>query len=133
MAHYELTICGEFAASHRLRMYDGQVEPLHGHNWRVEMVVTAPRLDSIGVGADFGLLQRTLDEALNPLRDRHLNDLAPFSSVNPSAENVARHVFEEVARRLPPEVRAARVRVWETSRCAATYCVESFAQPTPRT
>ncbi|MCK6457751.1 MAG: 6-carboxytetrahydropterin synthase [Phycisphaerae bacterium] len=121
MATYELTIESEFSAAHRLRMYDGAYEPLHGHNWKVECYFEADRLDEIGVAADFTLLRDRVLRAVGELHDTYLNDLAPFAGVNPSTENVARHLYERIAVGLASTVRLRRVRVWEAAGCAASY------------
>src|SRR4051794_38754804 len=89
---FEITVTRHFSAAHRLRLYDGSIEPLHGHNWQVAVTVTAPQLDSIGVVVDFHLLERLADDIISPMHNNNLNDLPPFSTINPSAENVALHV-----------------------------------------
>src|ERR1017187_9569775 len=68
-----------FAAAHQLRLYDGSLEPLHGHNWRAEVTVVAVNLDSIGVVMDFHELERSMDGIVGPLHNRHLNELAMFA------------------------------------------------------
>src|SRR6185436_17691494 len=114
---FEITITRDFSASHQLRLYDGSLEPLHGHNWHVVVTVAASKLDSIGVVMDFHELQRLLDAVIAPMHNRHLNDLAAFASVNPSAENVASHIAEML--RVPAGVRLGSVEVWETVDCRA--------------
>lgn len=121
MGRYELTVTGEFAAAHRLRMYDGAYEPLHGHNWRVEALYEAVELDRIGVAADFTELRRQVQAAAAGLHDRYLNEIPRLAELNPSAENVARLMYETLAPQAPSGVRLRRVRVWETSDCAAAY------------
>lgn len=118
---FELTLETDFAATHRLRMYDGQLEPLHGHTWRVEVYYEGDQLDAIGVVADFTVLQDRLREVVGKMHDRYLNELPVFLDLNPSAENVARHIFDELAMRSPAGVRLAKVRVWEAPGCAAAY------------
>jgi len=118
---YEIVLRKEFSAAHRLRMHDGDFEPLHGHNWGVEVFVEGPALDAAGLLADFTVLQRDLAGVLEPLRDRCLNDLPAFSEQNPSTECVARYIAEAFASRIPPAVRVSKVRVWETSGCGAAY------------
>src|SRR5262245_35997679 len=108
---YELTLRGEFSAAHQIRLYDGQLEPLHGHNWRVEIELTAERLDSIGVAADFVPLQRGLQAVLAGLHDTFLNDLQAFGGLNTTTEHVAKHICERFAPSVPAGVRIARVRV----------------------
>jgi 6-pyruvoyltetrahydropterin/6-carboxytetrahydropterin synthase len=120
---FEITTTRRFSAAHQLRLYDGSLEPLHGHNWRVKVTVAAPRLDAIGVVMDFHALERLADEILVPMHNRHLNDLPGFSDggLNPSAENVALHVGGALEPRLPSGVSLLRVEVWETDDNSAVY------------
>ena len=116
---FEITTTRTFAAAHQLRLYDGSLEPLHGHNWRVRLTVAAAQLDPIGVVMDFHELERLLDQILAPLHNRHLNDTPEFAELNPSAEHVALHVGR--ALRLPGGVRLLSVEVWETDTNSALY------------
>jgi 6-pyruvoyltetrahydropterin/6-carboxytetrahydropterin synthase len=119
---FEISTTREFAAAHALRLYDGSLEPLHGHNWRVRVTVAAPSLDAIGVVMDFHALERLVDGLIQPLHNHNLNDLPPFAGeLNPSAENVALHIGRSLAPQLPSRVRLVRVEVWETSTNRATY------------
>src|SRR3954466_8719233 len=99
---YEITTTRQFSAAHQLRLYDGSLEPLHGHNWRVRVTAAAPTLDSIGVVMDFHELERLLDQIVMPMHNSHLNELEAFAKSNPSAENVAVHVANQL--RLPKSV-----------------------------
>ncbi len=121
MSKFELTLEAEFSAAHRLRLYDGEYEPLHGHNWRVEVFYEGDQLDSIGVVADFTVLQARLREVIAPMHDRYLNELPAFAGENPSAEIVARHIFEALNAAPDAGARLACVRVWEATGCAAAY------------
>jgi 6-pyruvoyltetrahydropterin/6-carboxytetrahydropterin synthase len=116
---FEITIAAGFSASHQLRLHDGTLEPLHGHNWKIAITVASEKLDSIGVVMDFHELERLADDILRPMHNRHLNDLAPFRTINPSAENVALHVAGSL--RLPDGIGLARVEVWETESNSAVY------------
>src|SRR5436190_19117246 len=119
---FEITTTRRFAAAHQLRLYDGSLEPLHGHNWRVKVTVSGAKLDAIGVVMDFHELERLVDAVLAPLHNRHLNDVPPFKSeLNPSAENVALHVGQALSPRLPGNVALVRVEVWETDENSAVY------------
>lgn len=118
---YEILLLAEFSAAHRLRLADGSFEPLHGHNWKVEVCLRGPRLDAIGLLADFTLLQTQLQRITAALHDTYLNELPAFAQKNPSTEHVARHIHDQFAPQLPPSVRVHLVRVWETSTCAAAY------------
>jgi 6-pyruvoyltetrahydropterin/6-carboxytetrahydropterin synthase len=109
-----------FAAAHQLRLYDGSLEPLHGHNWRVEVTVSATKLDAIGVVMDFHELERLMDEIVGPMHNRHLNELPMFQTLNPTTENVAMYIG--ISLRLPRGVALERVEVWETAENSAIYC-----------
>ena len=118
---FQITTHRHFSAAHQLRLYDGSLEPLHGHNWRVRVSVSAQQLDAIGVVMDFHELERLVDAIVLPMHNRHLNELEPFrSTMNPSAENVALHVGRTLA--LPDGVALLAVEVWETPENSAVYC-----------
>ena len=116
---FEISTVRVFSASHRLRMYDGSLEPLHGHNWKVKVTVAAERLDGMGVIMDFHELERLVDAVVVPMHNRHLNDLGAFADVNPSAEGVAMRVASGVV--LPEGIRLVSVEVWETAENSAVY------------
>jgi 6-pyruvoyltetrahydropterin/6-carboxytetrahydropterin synthase len=117
-----VTIEADFAAAHRLRNYRGGEEPLHGHNFRVQVSVAAEGLDEAGMAIDFKDLERETREVLGALDHQYLNEVPPFRQVSPSAENIAKHLFEALSGRLKsPTVRVHRVTVFETERLSATY------------
>jgi 6-pyruvoyltetrahydropterin/6-carboxytetrahydropterin synthase len=110
------------AAAHQLRLTPGEGERLHGHNWRIKATVRAERLDACGFVLDFADLGRVLRELVEPYEHVFLNEIAPFDDVNPTAENIARVVADNLAARFDDDrVRVARVEVWENDVCAATY------------
>jgi 6-pyruvoyltetrahydropterin/6-carboxytetrahydropterin synthase len=116
---FDITATREFAAAHQLRLYDGSMEPLHGHNWRVTVTVRSEELDPIGVVMDFHELERLVNAIVDPMHNRHLNDLPAFESLNPSTENVALHVGRSLE--LPQGVSLVSVEVWETRQNSAIY------------
>lgn len=119
---YEVSVEAAFAAAHSLRGYRGKCEDLHGHNYRVRLVVTGPELDKIGLLEDFTVLKKLLRGVCERLDHKHLNELPPFDTVNPSAENLARFIHDETTRQLPTNgARQTSVTVWETDTAAATY------------
>lgn len=121
MPRYQLTLRSEFSAAHQLRLLDGSLEPLHGHNWPVEVIVEGERLDGMGVLADFTVLQPQLRSITRELHDTFLNEAPALRGDNPTTERVARHIAEAFVPLLPSGVRLVSVRVWETRDCAATY------------
>jgi 6-pyruvoyltetrahydropterin/6-carboxytetrahydropterin synthase len=116
---FEISTVRHFSASHQLQLYDGSLEPLHGHNWAVKVTVSAPKLDAIGVVMDFHALERLVDGVVGTMHNRHLNDLEPFSRVNPSAEGVAMQVAAGL--HLGADITLKSVEVWETADNSATY------------
>jgi 6-pyruvoyltetrahydropterin/6-carboxytetrahydropterin synthase len=121
---FEITVETMFSASHQLRDYDGVIEPLHGHNFRVQTSVEARELDRIGVVVDFLELEAMLQEIVAPFDHRHLNELPPFDRLNPSTENMARLFYEALVEKLASRNVAVRsVRVWEAPTYSASYGV----------
>ncbi len=120
--NYQVRVETVFSASHQLRGYKAEVEPLHGHNFRVEATVTAKELDELGLVVDFLMLESWLKEIVAPYDHQHVNDVAPFGEMNPSTENMARFFFEELEEKLErPGVALLRVRVWEAPTFCASY------------
>ena len=117
---YELSIETTFSAAHAIEIR-GVREPVHGHDWRVTAVVEGPNLDQDGLLCDFHDVESKLREIVGPFHNRSLNEVPPFTSRNPSAEHVARHIADELAEELPAGVRVQRVRVTEAVGCAATF------------
>ena len=118
---YELTINTHFAAAHRLREYNGDCENLHGHNWEVRLVVQSDRLGKLGMVMDFRDLKGILKDVVEEFDHAYLNDLERFAEVNPTTENLARIICEEVGCRLPLGVELSSVTAWESRGCSATY------------
>jgi len=119
---FEISVEHTFAAGHALRGYKGKCENVHGHNYRVRVTVGGQRLDSAGLLMDFVDLRKAIKALVERLDHRFLNDLTPFDEINPTAENLAKYLFDELASRVPeqgPRVRS--VTVWETEATSATY------------
>jgi 6-pyruvoyltetrahydropterin/6-carboxytetrahydropterin synthase len=116
---YETTFC----ATHVLTEGGRPIEPLHGHDWRVEVVAAGERLDGMGVVLDFEHLKRAVGEVAARFHYKDLNAHPAFAGQSPSAEAVARYFFQEVRQGLGAEGKQLRrVRVWEAPGCSATYC-----------
>ncbi len=118
---YEVRVESRFSAAHALRGYEGNCERLHGHNWRVEVRLATERLDEQGLAIDFRQAKALLEEVLEGLDHRFLNELEPFRDENPSTERLAQYILEALSARLPGGVRLTEVTAWETPGCAATY------------
>jgi 6-pyruvoyltetrahydropterin/6-carboxytetrahydropterin synthase len=118
---YEVSVSGWFAAAHQLRLPDGAVEPLHGHNWRVVATFAGADLDRMEVLVDFTQARARLDEVLKTLHDSNLNELPGFADCNPSTERVACHIADRLVGDLPAGVRLRSVEVEESPGCVARY------------
>ena len=119
---YEVIVKTGFSAAHQLRYHDGKYENLHGHNWTAIVTVETKDLDAIGLGIDFVMLKKKVKEILNCLDYKNINEVPPFDSKNPSAENIARWLFGELACQInTDEVRLKRVEVKEFDDRGAAY------------
>ena len=119
---YELKIEDAFAAAHNLRAYKGQCEALHGHNWKVEVVVRADRLDELGLAVDFKELKEATTAVLDELDHTYLNELPAFREQNPSSELIAKYIFEQLQEKVSREgLWVHRVTAWESDNACASY------------
>ncbi len=121
---YEVSVDESFAAAHNLRNYRGKCENLHGHNYKVRITLAGQELDSTGLLYDFVQLKKAIQEVIRSLDHTYLNERPPFDVLNPSAENIARYIYDETARQLPRAANGAgiaSITVWESDVTAATY------------
>jgi 6-pyruvoyltetrahydropterin/6-carboxytetrahydropterin synthase len=117
---YRVHVRRHFDAAHALRNYHGKCENLHGHRYEVVVCLERPQLDETGMAFDFALLKKELDTVLERFDHQNLNEIAPFDRLNPSAENIACTIYQELEKRLPHE-RLKYVKVWESPDAWATY------------
>ena len=119
---YELMIETKFAAAHQLRNYNGKCERLHGHNWKVEVYVAAENLNDIGLAVDFKVLKDTTNELLMVLEHSFVNDVFPFTEINPSSENIAKWLYDGLSKKLNDgNLQVSTVRIWESDTASASY------------
>jgi len=119
---YRLKIRTDFAAAHILHGYDGPCSRLHGHNWVVEVEVSALSLDEIGMGMDFRTIKAKTKEVIEALDHQFLNELPAFAGINPTAENVAKHFYQTLQAQIDhDDVQLHAVTIWENERSAVTY------------
>lgn len=123
---FELEVRRIFSAAHAI-VIRGEREAIHGHDWHVEVVVSASKLDQDGLACDFHALEASLDNVLRPFCSRNLNETPPFDVVNPTAEAVAKHIATEMAARIPNQVSIRSVRVTEAPGCSARYVLSPNA------
>lgn len=119
---YTMKILLDFAAAHLLRDYEGVCNRLHGHNWKVEVLVTATELDDVGMGMDFKVIKDATRELIGKLDHRNLNDIPPFDKINPTAENISEYLYSELAKVLNTDgIKVSAVTLWETDRASVTF------------
>ena len=119
---FVLTIEDYFASAHQLRGYKGKCENIHGHNWRVILSVKGEVLNDIGLLIDFNDLKDILKKITGYLDHKNLNDIEPFTAINPSSENIAEFIAaraQEEINRINPDLLVESITIWEsnTSRC----------------
>ena len=124
---YEIIVESVFAAAHAIRLPDGSLEPVHGHNWPVAVTVAAEELDDIETVCDFHVLQALVNDTLDPWQNNDLNHCAPFTdndgglSINPTAERVAWAIAQKIKPGLPSNCKLVSVSVGEAPGCTAIF------------
>jgi len=122
---FEVTVERGFSSGHFLRNYKGKCENPHGHNYKVRITLRGEALDHAGLLLDFRDLKQVMRPVIDRLDHQMINDIEPFTAINPSAENLAKYFYEETNRQLA-EMTGGRVRVkdctiYETDTTTATY------------
>ena len=119
---FVLKIVTDFASAHSLRNYHGDCSRLHGHNWGVEVMVCANKLDEKGIAIDFREIKKQTKVVAKRLDHQYLNEIKPFDVLNPTAENIAKYFFDEVGLLINnQDVKVKEVTIWETPRASVTY------------
>jgi 6-pyruvoyltetrahydropterin/6-carboxytetrahydropterin synthase len=122
---FELTVEIPFSAAHQIKGHPGPCARLHGHNYRTLVTVAGSDLDDSGLLLDFGELKQLCQDVIAPLDHSYLNDLPAFADINPTAEALARHIYQVVASKLAhtehSRLQVASVTVYESDRSFATY------------
>jgi 6-pyruvoyltetrahydropterin/6-carboxytetrahydropterin synthase len=122
---FELTVESDFSSGHYLRNYHGKCENPHGHNYRVRITLAGTELDQAGMLLDFKQIKEIMQPLIDRLDHTMLNEVEPFTELNPSAENMAKYFYDEAGKEIAA-ITAGRVRVkectiWETDTTTATY------------
>ena len=120
---FVVSVQAHYDSAHFLRNYHGKCERMHGHRYVVELALTATELDEAGIAYDFVDVKKQLRAVAERLDHENLNELPPFTELEPSAENQARYIYEEMKRLLPAQMGEAilYVKVWETPTQFALY------------
>ncbi len=119
---FSIAVRKSISAAHLLPGYPGRCSKLHGHTWVVEAEFSGPRLNEHGMLMDFDEAKRALEETLKPYDHSNLNEIDPFTRLAPTAENVAKIVFELLESKVKAQgIRLSCVRVWESPSTMASY------------
>ncbi|MBA7611317.1 6-carboxy-5,6,7,8-tetrahydropterin synthase [subsurface metagenome] len=119
---YQISVEQHFDAAHALRGYRGKCEAVHGHRFKVVAKIEASGLDDIGLAYDFTELKQYLAEVVSRFDHTNLNDIPPFDKLNPSSENIAATVYEELKSKLAgAKVSITAVEVWESPQTGVSY------------
>jgi 6-pyruvoyltetrahydropterin/6-carboxytetrahydropterin synthase len=122
---FEVTVEADFSSGHYLRNYKGKCENPHGHNYKVQVTLAGAELDAAGLLLDFKLLKHVLRPVIERIDHFMLNDLEPFTVLNPSAENLAKYFYDQTNEHLADltqgRVRVKDATIWETDTTKATY------------
>ena len=121
---FTVRIEDSFAAAHYIKNYHGKCENLHGHNYKVRVYVKGEELDKGGMLLDFSILKKALKEVFKELDHRNLNEIELFDRYDPSAELIAKYIFDRLKPLLPDEGRIyhlSKIEIFETEKNMAVY------------
>lgn len=110
-----------FSAAHQLKGYPGDCSDIHGHNFRVKATVEAAKIESLGFGIDFKKLKKLINKVVKKLDHKNLNKLPQFKKDNPTAENIARFIYQDLSCQLKKNIKLKQVQVWESTANSVTY------------
>ena len=119
---YQISVEQHFDAAHSLRGYQGKCEALHGHRFKVVVKISASALDEVGLAYDFTVLKQHLADILSKFDHTCLNDVPPFDKINPSSENIASTIYNELKLKVAgAPVSLSCVEVWESPDSRVAY------------
>lgn len=119
---YYITISTDFNAAHHLRNYKGKCESLHGHNWKVDVTVCSKKPDKTGLVIDFTVLKKEVNQILEGLDHKYLNNIKPFNKINPTSENIAHFIFTKIKPICSKKnIKLLKISIWETPTSCAAY------------
>ena len=120
---FELKVKSAFEAAHHIKNYPGKCARLHGHNWIVEAIVQGENLNELGILVDFKILKDELKKVLDEFDHQYLNELELFANQNPTAENIAKEIFDKLATAeiFNGAAKLKSVTVYESPKSSVTY------------
>lgn len=118
---YLIKVKGDFSAAHRICDYPGDCSNLHGHNWKVQIVIASSNLDELGMACDFRKAKEILKGALDKLDHSYLNDIPDFKGKNPTSERIAKTFYEKISGQLPEHLNLQSVEIFESDTSSVEY------------
>lgn len=118
---FTISVETHFQASHQLVLPDGSKEPSHSHNWLVTATLSSSRLNNMGIVMNFHILRELLDNLVAEFDNTAMEKLQHFQQNNPTAENVARYIYEKLEPKLPKDVKLENIEVVEEPGCSAKF------------
>ena len=115
---YEVKVETSFSSAHHLLNYKGKCENMHGHNWKTEVTASGDKLDKSNILIDFKTLKKVVNEVVEYLDHKDLNELVEFKGESPSSEFIAKFIYYKVKEQIKE---VSRVDVWETPTSRASY------------
>ena len=115
---FEVKVETHFSSAHHLLNYKGKCENMHGHNWKVEVTACGNKLDESNILIDFKVLKKAVNEIMDYLDHKDLNELEEFKNESPSSEFIAKFIYKKIKERIN---QVSRVDVWETPTSRASY------------
>jgi 6-pyruvoyltetrahydropterin/6-carboxytetrahydropterin synthase len=117
---YQLSVSQSLDAAHFLNGYPGNCANIHGHTWKVEVTITGSKLDSLGMVVDFREVREKLAKVLEQFDHVLINEIAPFDRINPTSENLAYFIFQQMKKQLDG-FQLKLVKVWESENTWVAY------------
>ena len=119
---YEIMVEDSFSAAHKLRKQKGKPEKIHGHRWKVQLFVLSKDLNPSGISVEFSQLKKELRSLIEPLDHSFINEVFPFTEINPTSENLSRWLYDTLTKRLDTDdMEVSRIVVSEEEGVSATY------------
>jgi len=118
---YKINVVSSFSGAHHLSGYDGECKNLHGHNWKVRVQLIVKEVDSIGMGIDFKVVKKHLSALIDSFDHKYLNDLEYFKDKNPTSENIAKVIYEELQKSFVNTAKVSEVEIWESEFSSVIY------------
>ena len=121
---YTIGISDHFDSAHFLKNYPGACSNIHGHTWKVDLLISCEELDKIGMSIDFKILKKILKNILSKYDHHLINNIEPFNNINPTAENLSREIYIQLKSQIKkeyPNTKLESVTIWESPKAFAKF------------